>query len=249
MPGMAHADNRLAARVESAICARMVVEEQQRPRPLTARQAERRERILKAAEFLVGRDGYDAVTMRMIAQQSGTAEKTLYNIFGAKDRLVALAAHDRSASVFDLAARRSGGQGWALLRAFCATAAQATLEAPLLSRALAALLADHADLVGLHEVYEERVGAIMRDIVKDGQLDPAAPLGQLVRSIRLAVVSVVLFWAKGEIADGELEAYMARRCAETLLAFATDQGVAVFRAEILAATRVQEHAGQALPVL
>ncbi|MEK7413805.1 MAG: TetR family transcriptional regulator, partial [Planctomycetota bacterium] len=67
---------------------------------LTHRQAERRRRILASALTLVGKLGYDSVTMRMIAQESATAEKPLYNIFGTKDRLVALAAHDRSADVF-----------------------------------------------------------------------------------------------------------------------------------------------------
>ena len=202
---------------------------------LTHRQAERRRRILASALTLVGSLGYDSVTMRMIAQESATAEKTLYNIFGTKDRLVALAAHDRSADVFALAALREPRSGWPRLSEFARAAAEVTLEAPVLSRALAGLLLDHAELVGLQDVYESEVGAIVRAMVVDGLLTHDAPPEALVRIIRLGVVSAVLFWAKYQIADAELEPYIIRRCAETLLPFATPSGVAFFLEEARAA--------------
>lgn len=202
---------------------------------LTQRQAERRRRILASAVTLVGELGYDAVTMRMIAQESATAEKTLYNIFGTKDRLVALAAHDRSADVFALAAHREPRTGWPRLSEFARAAAEVTLEAPVLSRALAGLLLDHAELVGLQDVYESEVGAMLRAMVGDGLLTRDAPPEILVRVIRLAVVSAVLFWARYQIADAELEPYIVRRCAETLLPFATPGGVAFFLEEARAA--------------
>lgn len=203
---------------------------------LTDRQAERRRRILASALTLVGKLGYDSVTMRMIAQESDTAEKTLYNIFGTKDRLVALAAHDRSADVFALAARREFRTGWPRLSEFARAAAEVTLEAPVLSRTLAGLLLDHAELVGLHDVYESEVGAIIRAMAVDGLLTRDAPPEALVRVIRLAVVSAVLFWAKYQIADAELEPYIVRRCAETLLPFATPSGFVLLLEEARAAT-------------
>lgn len=200
-------------------------------KPLTPRQAERRRRILASAIALVSRLGYDAVTMRMIAQDSGTAEKTLYNIFGTKDRLVACAARDRSADVFALAARREPRHGWPRLVEFARAAAEVTLESPVLSRALAALLLEHADLVGLHEVYEAEVGGALDAIIADGLLEPDVPREPMVRMIRLAVVATVLFWSRREIADAELEPCIVRRCAETLLPFATSAGALVLRTE------------------
>lgn len=198
------------------------------PRALTPRQADRRARILASAITLVSRMGFDAVTMRMIAHESGTAEKTLYNIFGTKDRLIAIAAHDRSADVFALAAAREPVPGWQRLLAFARAAADVTLEAPVLSRALARLLLDHSELVGLQDVYENQGGAILGGVVAEGFLAPDAPIALLVRLIRLAVVSAVVFWSHGEIADAELEPYLASRCAETLLPYATQAGYAEF---------------------
>lgn len=199
------------------------------PRPLTPRQADRRARILASAITLVSQMGFDAVTMRMIARESGTAEKTLYNIFGTKDRLIAIAAHDRSADVFALAAAREPVPGWPQLLAFARAAAEVTLEAPVLSRALARLLLDHSELVGLQDVYEIQVGAILGGIVAEGLVVPDAPAALLVRLIRLAVVSAVVFWSHREIADAELEPYLVSRCAETLLPYATKAGDAAFR--------------------
>lgn len=53
----------------------------------------------------------------------------------------------------------------------------------------------------------------------------------MVRMIRLAVVATVLFWSRREIADAELEPCIVRRCAETLLPFATSAGALVLRTE------------------
>ena len=62
---------------------------------LTPRQQERRRRILDVARKLTAEQGYEAVSMRTIAAKSGVAEKTLYNIFVTKDRLIATAAQER----------------------------------------------------------------------------------------------------------------------------------------------------------
>ncbi|MCH7627231.1 MAG: TetR/AcrR family transcriptional regulator [Proteobacteria bacterium] len=200
-------------------------------KPLTPRQAERRRRILNAAQALVARDGYDAVTMREIALAAGAAEKTLYNIFGTKDRLVALAAHDRSEGVFQRAAAAEPMSGWQKLRRFCTEATQATLDEPLLSRAMAVLLLDHAELVGLHALYVDHVGASLRDMVGEGYLVAQAPVDALVRAIRLGIVSSVLFWSKGEVADAEFESWLVRQCAQPLLPWATPAGTRQLLAE------------------
>lgn len=198
-------------------------------KPLTPRQEERRRRILACALALVSELGFDAVTMRMIAKESGSVEKTLYNIFGTKDRLIAIAARDRSADVFKLAAKREPLHGWPRLAAFANAATEVTLEQPLLSRSLAHLLLNQSELVGLQEVYETEVGVILGAIAKEDQIRPDAPLALLVRLIRLDVVSSVVFWAHGEIFDAELGPYLIGKCAQTLLPYATPQGTAIFQ--------------------
>ncbi|PGH50612.1 TetR family transcriptional regulator [Streptomyces sp. Ru87] len=52
--------------------------------PLTARQEERRRRILEAAVRLASDGGFDAVQMREVAERSGVALGTLYRYFPSK---------------------------------------------------------------------------------------------------------------------------------------------------------------------
>jgi AcrR family transcriptional regulator len=56
---------------------------------LTARQAARRERIIRAALDLAGEGGYDAVQMRDVAARADVALGTIYHYFSSKDHLLA----------------------------------------------------------------------------------------------------------------------------------------------------------------
>ncbi|MFJ8430270.1 TetR family transcriptional regulator [Kitasatospora sp. NPDC094019] len=56
--------------------------------PLTARQAERRRRILRTATVLAARGGYDAVQMREVAEGAQVALGTLYRYFPSKVHLL-----------------------------------------------------------------------------------------------------------------------------------------------------------------
>jgi AcrR family transcriptional regulator len=56
---------------------------------LTARQAARRERIIRAALELAAKGGYDAVQMRDVAARADVALGTIYHYFSSKDHLLA----------------------------------------------------------------------------------------------------------------------------------------------------------------
>lgn len=197
------------------------------PKKLTPRQEERRRRILAMTQDMVAQSGFDGVSMRAIAHASGTAEKTLYNIFGTKDRLVALTANFRSANVFDAAAHSAAAPGWARLVSYARAIAEKALEAPELSRALAVPLIDHAEAVGLDRIYARHITPELAVMLAAGKLVAEAPLETLTRAIRLAMVAAVVFWAKGELADAELLPYTAMRLAECLLPCATPAGAAL----------------------
>ena len=50
--------------------------------------AERRQRILDAARRLILKKGVSALSMRKLAQESGLAVKTLYNLWGGRDAIL-----------------------------------------------------------------------------------------------------------------------------------------------------------------
>ncbi len=50
-------------------------------KPLSARQKERRQRILEATHGLLVREGYEGLSMKAIALEARVAERTLFNIY------------------------------------------------------------------------------------------------------------------------------------------------------------------------
>jgi AcrR family transcriptional regulator len=58
-------------------------------RPLTATKPERRARVRAAARELATEGGYDAVTIREVADRAGVARATVYRYFSSKDHLLA----------------------------------------------------------------------------------------------------------------------------------------------------------------
>ncbi|MFF5402620.1 TetR family transcriptional regulator [Streptomyces misionensis] len=63
--------------------------------PLTARQEDRRRRILRASAQLAGRGGFDAVQMREVAECSQVALGTLYRYFPSKVHLLVATMQDQ----------------------------------------------------------------------------------------------------------------------------------------------------------
>lgn len=184
---------------------------------LTPRQRERRERILAATLAMTGARGYDGVSMRAIAAQSGVTERTLYNNFGSKDRLIAIAARQRSSRIFEEAARLAPEGGAAFLLCLPGHLARATLDEPQMARVLAQVLLDHSELVGLNQVYLEFIGAALAQMEADGDLTVPDMRDVLVRLLRLSFVSSVVLWARGEISDDELEAHLTLHLCQIVL--------------------------------
>lgn len=54
----------------------------------------RRKRILKEARRLLSEKGFDGFTVRELCERAGVAQRTLYNAFHNKDRIVALAIRE-----------------------------------------------------------------------------------------------------------------------------------------------------------
>ncbi len=155
--------------------------------------------------------------MRAIAAASHVTEKTLYNIFGSKDRLIATAAQHRSAEVFEAAAHALSAGGVAYLLEFARRVADVTLEAPEMARVLAQVLLDYSELVGLQDVYAIHVGNAFDRMREDGIVADGASRESFIRLMRLGIVSTVLFWAHNEVADEELAAHLELQVCRCLL--------------------------------
>lgn len=55
---------------------------------------ERRQRILQETRRVIEENGIESLSMRELCKRAGVAQRTLYNAFGSKDRIVGLAIQD-----------------------------------------------------------------------------------------------------------------------------------------------------------
>lgn len=76
------------------------------PETLTARQRERRQRIIGAATALLDDRDYDRVQMRDIAEAAGVALGTVYRYFSSKEHLFGVARAEWGASLRDSVQRK-----------------------------------------------------------------------------------------------------------------------------------------------
>lgn len=187
-------------------------------RTLTPRQRERRERIRAATFDLLARHGGEALSMRLIAEAAGVAERTLFNIYGSRDRLFAVNARERSEETIE-GAHAAGGEGIGFFRQLPARLAEKTFEAPALARAFSPILIEHADLVGLPDVYERFAGGALRAMRAAGQV-VVEDIAVVSRFVCMQMVTTILLWAKGEIADAALEAQLRLAICQILLPYA-----------------------------
>ncbi len=196
----------------------MTAETEKSPR-LTPRQQERRTRILDAARRLTAEHGYDAVSMKTIAAESGVAEKTLYNIYATKARLLATAALEVSAQVFDLAALSAPDKSWDFFFALAGHMAEHTLRAPQFSRAVAPLMLEQPDLLDHRDMYVGHLVDVIEGMIAQG-LMTAVPARRVVRLLRLSIISGVVLWARNELSDRELQPYLELGVGQILLPLA-----------------------------
>ena len=109
-------------------------------RGLSERQIMRRATILSRAREIIEERGYDGVTMRDLADRSGVALKTLYDIYGSKDELLAKAIEERARLVFEGLDRATGKTGFDRLMMIIERQWRGALEVPNLTRSVAPIL-------------------------------------------------------------------------------------------------------------
>lgn len=107
---------------------------------MTERQIRRREDILAAARKLITERGYDGVTMRDLAAESGVAPKTLYHQFENKENLLRTAVEERHRYIYQMIDDEEIEHGIDRLFFIIETVAETTRKNLAYARALAPIL-------------------------------------------------------------------------------------------------------------
>lgn len=198
---------------------------------LSTRQAARRAEILSVARRLIAERGSDATTMKLVAEESGVAEKTLYNIYGGKAALVAAATQDRTDLVFAAARQASDARGWPALKRIADEIAAVSIRQPEIARALVPLLFQPDNDSRLKIVYDRHVLPELESMARAGDLVANAPTSVLSDLIRRSFVAAVHGWAGGLIADDALAPRLISLLATTVLPYAPPERASALAGE------------------
>jgi AcrR family transcriptional regulator len=182
--------------------------------------AERRQRILAAARAIVAARGYEALTMRELAQASRVTVPTLYNLIGGKEAVLFAAVEEQTAR-FVARIERGSGRPAAQLLAVIDACVRELLALPAYYRTLLHLLytSDGAARVR-RSVDRALAGELLHAlgaIAEAGELAPWADPRALLRTLRAHLGATALEWASGALPDAAFPAAAAYEACLTLL--------------------------------
>lgn len=169
--------------------------------------AQRRDRILEVAEALIAERGYDGLTMRALARESGVSVPTLYNLCGGKDAIVAAQTERALARVASSVASRWRGSVVADILAIVRVAHSEAMASPDYYRALLPRFLAVDELRTIRVATQERYVALAAGRLADAAptelcdwVDPHA----LARALFDHTMSVLEQWAADLVDDADV---------------------------------------------
>jgi len=179
------------------------------PRPLTANQQQRRDRILAATRDLVARHGYDGMIMRDVATEANVSPTTLYNLYNTKDELLLAALRDKLAENLTVAAPEAFTPGYAYFAAKIGNSVRQTHESPAYAQAITQALmnATPGDPLVKYLIHNMQRGLArgLAVMAERGEIDADADCDAIAQSMTAAFWSAHMLLSKGELALTALE--------------------------------------------
>ena len=184
---------------------------------------ERRSAILLAARRLLARHGFEGVTMRELARESGVTVPTLYNIFANKEAVISDAIEELVRLQLSMASRHGAVRGLQRIvrtldmhiaiidatPAYSRAVIKYLANKPLVAQRVASDLVNQSLSLGLQELHE------------DGLLEPGIALDLVRVALSITILGAVRAW------EFEMLTIEAFRHAIKLSAFLTLRSVSV----------------------
>jgi AcrR family transcriptional regulator len=158
----------------------------------------------------MGVAGITSITMRDLALSAGVATKTLYNLFGSKDALVAETVRDTYRSVIHQIAEHDGDlAAFDCLLAYVTASARFNLSEPVYSRAMIyAYYSTDVSLASVHRDFHDYIGGafqrLLADMRRKGEINRWSPPPVVARMIVESMISTVAEWTRNVLRDDEL---------------------------------------------
>ena len=167
----------------------------------------RRRRILRETRKLIGERGMEGFTVRALCARADIAQRTLYNAFGNKDRLVAIALREAYEEFNRTARYRAGADTLAGMLERLVTVNRRNFRARNYTRAVAALYfapATHHDVwQALQEMTFINLRVWLAALKASGDLLPTVELDRLGALIANVEYATINDWAQGRIANDD----------------------------------------------
>lgn len=147
--------------------------------------------------------GYDAFTMKRLAEAADVSTKTLYNLYGSRDELLVAAIEELLEELQENAKIQSAREGVERLMALCEVSAQQVVSTPqyseVLARALLHAEKDHRlSKLLLGDTYQRAEEAFLIS-QKCGEITPDANIKSLAKIFTSHQWGLILTWSKGLI--------------------------------------------------
>jgi AcrR family transcriptional regulator len=204
---------------------------------LDQKMASRRERILEAARRLIESKGYEGLTMRNLALESGVTVPTLYNLVGNKEQVFLEAIEDQTRTFVSSLDRADAD-----LIFVVETTVRHLVRRPRYYRALLLVLAnsEHADSARRHigRTIAKPIASSLADLADAGIL--ADWIDRLAQRLQAHLDMASLEWARGSLTATSFRAAALFDLAVSMLGVTSVSHRKVYEAIIL------EHQGDAL---
>jgi AcrR family transcriptional regulator len=213
---------------------------------VTRQREERKQRILAEARRLIAKRGYEAITMRELAEKSLVSVPTLYNLFGGKNKILLAAVESYFGDLIGEGRRVAAPSGLERVIGLAEALSRETPRHAAYARSLMSFFGSVSDAGGLHEIAATRLTAELRVGLEQmqGQQQLAAWVDPGALAARLAsLLSIITFeWARNRISDAGLRGAMLYGVGAMLLGLA--RGTAAAELERI----VREHQAAASEV-
>jgi AcrR family transcriptional regulator len=203
---------------------------------LDKQMAERRARIVAAAQAIIGERGYTAITMRDLARASRVTVPTIYNLIGSKDEVVIAAVADRTARYVERLAPSANRPPAERVLAIVDAVSEEFLSAPLYYRAMLGMIYASPAAASLRTRTSREVQLplerALEELAATGELAAWADPRALANQIESLAQVASLRWSTGGITDEEMR--VTSRYATALLLLGVCTGAAKQQVEAIA---------------
>ena len=166
---------------------------------------ERRKRILRETRRMIAEVGLEGFSIRTLCQRADVAQRTLYNAFHSKDRLIALAIRNAYEDINSYIGYRTSAETIDGIVDRLIAVNRRNLKARNYTRAVTSIFFSAGTSKDVWAAIREMVFLNLRQwldrVERDGELQPWARIDDLAHMFANIEYSIINDWANDRIAD------------------------------------------------